>query len=204
MNPLSVFSFALRRSWDEWISVVVLSAVWLAAQVLIIPGPPATAALFAMARRTYDGVYWSAGDVWSAFKELFGPAWKWALPNIVIIGLSLYNISTFWNVPGGVWLVLRAVWLTALLVWLALNLFYWPFRLAAEDQSMRNTYANCVRFWLLHPAAAFVLFLVCLILGVISLPFALPIVLGVIFWIALVAETAVRRSLEEVATDADG
>ena len=182
----------------------MLSAVWLAAQVLIIPGPPATAALFAMARRTYDGVYWNAGDVWSAFKELFGPAWKWALPNIVIIGLSLYNISTFWNVPGGVWLGLRAVWLTALLVWLALNLFYWPFRLAAEDQSMRNTYANCVRFWLLHPAAAFVLFLVCLILGVISLPFALPIVLGVIFWIALVAETAVRRSLEEVATDADG
>ncbi len=196
MNPLAIISFATRRWWDEWMSVVLLSAAWLAAQVLIITGPPATAVLFAMARHTYDGVYWSSADVWKAFKSLFIPGWKWALPNIAVIGLALYNLSTFWNLPGGMWAALRVVWLLALLVWLALNLFYWPMWHAAEDKSLRNTYANCGRFWLLHPAAALVLFLISLVVGVISLPFALPIVLGVIFWLALVAETAVRRSLE--------
>jgi uncharacterized membrane protein YesL len=201
MKPFAILAFALRRWWDEWISVILISALWLFAQVLIIPGPPATATLFAMARRTYDGEYWNAGDAWRAFKELFLPAWLWALPNIAIIGLSLYNISTFWNVPGGIWGGLRVVWLVGLLVWLALNLFYWPFWLAAADKSMRNTYANCGRFWLLHPGAAFVLFAVCLIVGAASLPFALPLVLGVMFLIALIAETAVRRSLEELNTD---
>lgn len=201
MNPLPILTHALRRSWDEWISVVMISALWLAAQVLIVPGPPATAVLFAMARNTYDGIYWNAGNVWYDFKELFIPAWKWALPNIVIVGLALYNLSTFWNVPGGAWGGLRVVWLAGLVVWLALNLFYWPFYLAAEDHSLRNTYANCGRFWLLHPLPALVLFLVCLAVGVVALPFALPIVLGVVFWIALVAETAVRRSLEQVTSD---
>lgn len=200
MNPLPILTHALRRSWDEWISVVMISALWLAAQVLIVPGPPATAVLFAMARNTYDGIYWNAGNVWYDFKELFLPAWKWALPNIVIVGLALYNLSTFWNVPGGAWGGLRVVWLVGLVVWLALNLFYWPFYLAAEDHSLRNTYANCGRFWLLHPLPALVLFLVCLAVGVVALPFALPIVLGVVFWIALVAETAVRRSLEQVTS----
>lgn len=200
MNPLPILTHALRRSWDEWISVVMISALWLAAQVLIVPGPPATAVLFAMARNTYDGIYCNAGNVWYDFKELFLPAWMWALPNIVIVGLALYNLSTFWNVPGGAWGGLRVVWLVGLVVWLALNLFYWPFYLAAEDHSLRNTYANCGRFWLLHPLPALVLFLVCLAVGVVALPFALPIVLGVVFWIALVAETAVRRSLEQVTS----
>ena len=204
MNPLPILSHALRRTWDEWISVVMISALWLVAQVLIVPGPPATAVLFAMTRNTYDGIYWNAGNVWYDFKELFVPAWKWALPNLFVIGLALYNLSTFWNVPGGAWGGLRVVWLVGLVVWLALNLFYWPFYLAAADRSWRNTYANCGRFWLLHPLTALVLFAVCLTIGVVALPFALPIVLGVAFWIALVAETAVRRSLNELTTDLHG
>ncbi len=204
MKPFAILTFATRRTWDEWISVILISTLWLVAQVLILPGPPATAALFAMARHTYEGVFWNAGNVWSAFKALFIPAWKWALPNVFVVGLALYNLSTFWNVPGVAWVGLRVVWLVGLVVWLALNLFYWPFYLAAEDRSLRNTYANVGRFWLLHPVTALVLFVVCLVIGVIALPFALPIVLGVVFWLALVAETAVRRSLEELATDLDG
>lgn len=196
MNPLSIIAYALRRWWDEYVSVLLISVSWLLAQVLIIPGPPATATLFAMARRTFDGEYWNASEVWETFKGLFVPAWVWALPNIAVVGLALYNISTFWNVPGGVWSGLRLLWVVGLLVWLGINLFYWPFWLAAADKSLRNTYANCARFWLLHPGAAFVLFAVCVVAGVVSLPFALPLVLGVMFLIALIAETAVRRSLE--------
>lgn len=196
MSPFSILTHALRRSWDEWISVILISALWLAAQVLVITGPPATAMLYAMARRTQDGEYWSAADAWGAFRAFFWPAWKWALPNILIIGTAAYNISTFWNVPGALWGALRVVWFVGLLVWLGLNLFYWPFWLRADDPSLRTTYANCARFWLFHPGTALILYLVCLIVGLASLPFALPIVLGIVFWIALVAETAVRRSLE--------
>lgn len=201
MNPVNVMSFALRRTWDEWISAILISCLWLVAQLPIVTGPPATAVLFAMARNTYDGVYWNAGDVWREFKALFIPAWKWALPNIFVIGLGLYNLSTFWNLPGGAWAGLRVVWLVGLVIWLALNLYYWPFYLAATDRSLRNTFANCGRFWLLHPLPALVLFVVCLVVAVLTLPFALPIVMGVVFWLALVPETAVRRSLNELATD---
>lgn len=198
MNPFAILSSATRRWWDEWISAILVSVFWLLAQLLVIPGPPATAALFAMARRSHDGEYWGAPDVWAAFKELFVPAWLWALPNIAVIGLAIYNISTFWALPHGAWSALRVVWVVGLIVWLGLNLFYWPFLLAAEDKSLRNTYVNCARFWLLHPLAAVVLFLVCLIVGLITLPFALAIVLGSIFWITLVSEMTVRNSLKIV------
>lgn len=195
MSPLAILSAATRRAWDEYMSVLVISAAWLLAQVLIIPGPPATAALFAMARATHDGMYWNAVDAWVAFRAQFWPAWRWGLPNLLVIIIGLYNISVFWNVPG-IWAGLRWLWLAALLVWLGLNLFYWPFYLAAADRSWRNTYANCARFWLLHPLTAAVLLAVALVVGVAAVSTLLPVVLGAVFWLALVAETAVRRSLE--------
>lgn len=195
MSPLAILSAATRRAWDEYMSVLVISAAWLLAQVLVIPGPPATAALFAMARATHDGMYWNAVDAWVAFRAQFWPAWRWGLPNLLVIIIGLYNISVFWNVPG-IWAGLRWLWLAALLVWLGLNLFYWPFYLAAADRSWRNTYANCARFWLLHPLTAAVLLAVALVVGVAAVSTLLPVVLGAVFWLALVAETAVRRSLE--------
>ena len=194
MRPTSIVAAATRRVWDEYMSVLLLSAGWLLAQVLIIPGPPATAALFAMARATHDGVFWSTADALAAFRALFWPAWRWGLPNLLVIGIGLYNISVFWNVPG-VWAGLRWLWLAGLLVWLGLNLFYWPFYLAATDRSWRNTYANCGRFWLLHPLTAVVLLAVALVVGVAAVSTLLPVVLGAVFWLALVAETAARRSL---------
>lgn len=195
MSPLAILSAATRRAWDEYMSVLVISAAWLLAQVLVIPGPPATAALFAMARATHDGMYWNAVDAWVAFRAQFWPAWRWGLPNLLVIIIGLYNISVFWNVPG-IWAGLRWLWLAALLVWLGLNLFYWPFYLAAADRSWRNTYANCARFWLLHPLTAAVLLAVALVVGVAAVSTLLPVVLGAVFWLALVAEMAVRRSLE--------
>lgn len=192
---MAILVAAARRVWDEYLSVLLLSAAWLLAQVLIVPGPPATAMLFAMARATYDGTYWGAADAWAAFRRHFWPAWRWGLPNLLILVLGLYNLSVFWNVPGGVWVGLRWVWAAGLLVWLGLNLFYWPFYLAADDRSLRNTYGNCIRFWLLHPLTAAILATVALVAGVAAVSTLLPVVLGVGFWLALSAETAVRRSL---------
>jgi uncharacterized membrane protein YesL len=195
MSALRLLVAAAGRVWDEYASVLLLSALWLLAQVLIVPGPPATATLFDMARATRQGQFWSAADAWVAFREHFWPAWRWGLPNLLVFGLGLYNLSVFWNVPG-VWATLRWVWLAVLLVWLGLNLFYWPFYLAATDRSLRNTYANCARFWLLSPATAAVLTVVAVVVGIAGVSTLLPVVLGVVFWLALAAEMAVSQSLE--------
>jgi hypothetical protein len=200
MNAFTILAFAIRRWWDEYISVILLSAAWLLAQVLVIPGPPATAALYAMTRETYDGRYWGAADAWAAWRAYFWPAWKWGALNLMVAGVGLYNVSTFWYVPG-VWQGLRVVWLVALAVWLALNVYYWPFWLAAADKSLRNTYANVARFWLLQPGTALLLWLITLLGLVVGLSTVVPVVLGLPCLLALIGETAVRRSLNEFTTD---
>ena len=36
MRPTSIVAAATRRAWDEYMSVLVISAAWLMAQVLVL------------------------------------------------------------------------------------------------------------------------------------------------------------------------
>lgn len=205
MNPFSVVAFAVRRWWDEWLPALGLSVLWLVAVLMVVGGPPATALLFAMAQRSYEGAYWGPADMWAAFKRLFWPGWKWGLLNGLVLAVGAYNLYAYWDAPGLGWTALRILWFAVLAVWLGLNLFYWPFWLAQELPTMRATYANCGRFWLLHAPAAAVVALVCLAVAASGVAFMVTILLGSAYLVALIGETAVRRSLEMVrARDAAG
>lgn len=186
---------ASKRWWYEWTAVLPLALVWFVCQLLVLPGPPATAVLYALMRQSSDNQWWNGRDAWQAAKTLFWPAWKWALVNGLVVGPALFNLIVYWDVPGAFWIVLRVVWLLALTIWLGLNLVYWPFWLAQTDKSLRNTYANCGRFLLLNPLSGLAITAVSALVLFVSVFTILPFVLGSMAWVALVGITAVQHSL---------
>lgn len=190
-----VVAGASRRWWYDWTAVLVISSVWLLAQLFVISGPPATAVLYALLQDTSAQPYWGPRDVWSEFKRLFWPAWRWALLNLIVLGIGLFNLVMYWPNSSLLWVALRLLWIAALSVWLALNFFYWPFWLAQEDQSLRNTYANCRRFLVANPLQVLVLLFVFLAILAVSLLSMLPFVLGSMAWIALAGNLAVGQAL---------
>ena len=186
---------ATRRWWYEWTAVLPLALVWFVCQLLVLPGPPATAVLYALMRQSSDNQWWNGRDAWQATKTLFWPAWQWALVNGLVVGLALFNLLVYWDVPGAWWMVLRFIWLLVLTIWLGLNLVYWPFWLAQTDKSLRNTYANCGRFLLLNPLSGLGLTAVSALALFVSIFTILPFVLGSMAYVALVGVTAVQHSL---------
>jgi hypothetical protein len=90
---------------------------------------------------------------------------------------------------------LRVVWIVTVVVWLTMSLFYWPFWLAQADKRLVTTYLNCGRFLLLNPVTSIVLALVDALLIGVSLVSALPIVAGLICWLALIGVVAVRQGI---------
>lgn len=193
IRPFHIIGRSFRIWWEQWFILTILNIGWFLAQMLVITGPPATAVLYAMTRRTVDGDFWDQRDVWGAFRRLFWPAWRWGVVNAVVIGLAAFNLLAYES--EGVWRLLRVVWIGGLVVWGSLNLFYWPFWLAQADKSMRTTYANCGRFLLLNVWQGPLLVLVCVALAVVSVVTTLPFTLALMVWLALLAETAVRQSL---------
>jgi uncharacterized membrane protein YesL len=195
MGALRVLGHASRLWWKEWIGLILLNILWVLLQVPLVTGPPATAVLYAIARKVYDDEVWELPDLWGDLRRLFWPAWRWALPNLLLGGILIWNFYAFQAVQGGVWSALRLAWATLLLLWFMLNLFYWPFWLAQEEKSVRLAYANSGRFLLRYGWTALFLALVGGLVLTVSVWTAVPLSAGAVCWLALVGETAVRRSL---------
>lgn len=201
IQPFRVMGQAFKLWWDEWFIFTVLNIGWLLAQLLIVTGPPATAVIFAMSRRSMAGDFWDHRDVWSAFLRLFWPAWRWAALNLVVIGVAVFNLLAYEANDGSIWRWLRFVWVVALVIWGSLNLFYWPFWLAQSDKSIRTTYANCGRFLLLNLWQAPLLVLFCTLLALVSVLTTLPFSLALVVWLALLGGTAVQHSMMKIAPE---
>ena len=69
---------AIALWWREFAFLLLLNFIWLLAQVTIVFGPPATAALAAIADRVADGELIDFRDFWEALRANFGAAWRWA------------------------------------------------------------------------------------------------------------------------------
>ncbi|MCA9969335.1 MAG: DUF624 domain-containing protein [Anaerolineales bacterium] len=175
--------------------MILLNILWVLLQVPLVTGPPATAVLYAMARKMHDGEVWEMQETWRLLRQLFWPAWRWALPNLLVGGALVWNFYAFQAASGGLWIALRLAWGLLLLLWLLLNLFYWPFWLAQTDKSLRTTYANAARFLLRHPGAGLLLGGTAVLVLLLSLRFVLPLTAGAVCWLALVGVTAVSRAL---------
>jgi uncharacterized membrane protein YesL len=181
--------------------MVFLNLLWVLLLIPIVTGPPATAALYAMAKRVYEEEVWELQETWQYLRELFWPSWRWALPNIVILFVLAGNFFIYQATEGVLWVVLRIIWGLLLILWVMLNLYFWPFWLAQEDKSIRTTYANCGRFLLLNPWPVLIITFICMLSLVVSVLLVLPLLVGAVSWLSLVGVTAVQRSLAQQKDD---
>jgi len=177
--------------------MVFLNLLWVLLLIPIVTGPPATAALYAIARRVYEEEVWDLQETWQYMRELFWPSWRWALPNLVILFVLAGNFFIYEAVEGVFWVVLRVVWALLLILWLMLNLYFWPFWLAQEDKSLRTTYANCARFLVLNPWPVLIVTFISMLFFVASVLLVIPLLVGAVSWLSLVGVTAVQRSLAQ-------
>jgi hypothetical protein len=99
------------------------------------------------------------------------------------------------------WTALRLFWGAVALVWFMLNFFYWPFWMAQEDKSLKTTYANAFRFFLLQPWTTLMLLAVAGIVLGLSAWVVFPLTVGVVMWLVLVGETAVSQSLAKARSE---
>lgn len=74
IKAFSVIGRTIALWWREFILLTFFNLAWLALQVPIVTGPPATAAMYALARRVVDAEWISPLDGWSALRQMFLPA----------------------------------------------------------------------------------------------------------------------------------
>jgi len=200
-RAFSIVGHAFRLWWSEFLLLIFFNLAWLALQIPIVTGPPATAAMYVIARQLADGEFIGPRHGLDALRRMLGPAWVWGAINLIIIGALVGNFWFYQSAIGWYWTALRLLWGVIALGWFAVNLFYWPFWLAQEQRSLRITLRNSFLFLAKRPGFALTLMLISLLLIAVSVITTLPFAAALMAWLSLIGVLAVEEALHPYGED---
>ena len=194
---LRIVGLAFRDLWQELWTILIVNLLFLLLSILIIPGPPATLALFYYGNQIAHGEIATERDFLHAIKAYWGPAWRWGLLNLLVIGLLTgdYYLADSLTDDPSITSFAQGLYMTLITGWLILQLFVIPFFFEQQEPLVSQALRNAVVF--IRKNLIFVLVLSLLLvlsLTIGLLAFMLTFVFGGAF-IAFVSNRAVLKDL---------
>lgn len=158
-NALYVIRASIVDIWEHLVLVMACSLTWLVLVVLIIPGPPATVALFEMAERLARReplLEWR--DYLRAVRARFGLGWRWAAIVTPVVAILLIDILAMPRIFSPT-VAAPAQWffIVTLALWLVVNWYALALLFQQKELSMRLALRNGAVLLLQHPLFTFVL-----------------------------------------------
>jgi hypothetical protein len=143
-----ILSFAFRDIWQELWTIFVVHLLFLFALVLVIPGPPAILALFYYGNRVVHGEAANERDFLMAMREYWGPAWRWGLMNVLVIGVLIgdYYLTESFTNNASLRSLVQGLYVALLAGWLVLQLFTLPFLFEQKQPRVMQAAQNAAVF----------------------------------------------------------
>lgn len=208
-NALQVLRASIVDIWEHLVLVMACSLTWLVLVVLIIPGPPATVALFEMAERLARReplLEWR--DYLRAVRARFGLGWRWAAIVAPVVAILLIDILAMPRIFSPT-VAAPAQWffIVTLALWLVVNWYALALLFQQKALSMRLALRNGAVLLLQHPLFTFVLTAVTalllwlgVILVLVNLLFG-PMLVALIGTHAVLDRLALMRATQQAGSD---
>jgi len=198
-TALKILGLSFRDTWQEFWTILIVHLLFLLGNILIIPGPPATLALFFYGNKIAHGETADERDFLNAIRNYWGPAWRWGFINLLVIGLltgDYYLTGKLADNSNTVQFV-QGLYVTLLAGWLLLQLFTLPFLFEQKQPLVLQAFLNAAVF--IRKNLIFVLVLALLLalsLTVGTLAFMLTFAFGGAF-VAFAGNHAVLKDLAD-------
>jgi hypothetical protein len=170
-GTFELFGIAFRLWWRELLPLTLLNIIWFAFQMLIITAPIATAVVYVITRRVVDDESIGLRDAVPAIRRVTAPALLWGVLNLIIAIVIIGNFWIYRDEAGAAWAFVRVVWGGVGLGWFIVNLFYWPFWLAAERPRLWTTMRNAAVFVVRRPTVGLLSVAIIVVSALLTLPF---------------------------------
>jgi uncharacterized membrane protein YesL len=197
-QSLQVVRLAVVDLWDNVFLVIFCSLVWLFLVLLIIPGPPATLALFEMAERIARREHLlEFSDYLRAVGRRFGVGWRWGALNILVLAILVIDILVVPRmVSATVAASLQILLAVALAAWIVVNWFALAFLFQQREPSVRQALRNGGVLLLQSPLFTLVIVVITAILLWLS---TILIIVNLLFGPMLVALIGTHAVLDRLA-----
>jgi hypothetical protein len=200
-DALRVIRSAIVDLWDHIFLAILCSLVWLVLTLLIIPGPPATLALFDMAERIARREHLLAPlDYLRAVRNRFGIGWRWGAINLVVLAILVIDIRTIPRmVSPTVADPLQIIFSMVLVFWIIVNWYALAFLFQQKEPSLRQALRNGAVLLLQHPLLTLILVVVLAVVFGLSAVLVIPIIVLLLVGPMLVALISTHAVLNRLA-----
>ncbi len=197
-DAFRVVRVAIVDLWDNVFLMIFYNLAWLFLALLIIPGPPATLALFDMADRFARHEHLlEFRDYLRAVVRRFGLGWRWAAVNIPVLALLLIDIAVAPRMASPeIALVLQWFFIVALALWVVVNWYALAFLFQQKEPSLRLALRNGAVLLFQNPLFTLVLVAITSVLIGLSLVLIIVNLLFAPMLVALISTHAVLNRLE--------
>jgi uncharacterized membrane protein YesL len=182
--------------WGEMFNLVLMNVFTLLCVVVIIPGPPAVMALYAVCNRIANDYAVSWDHYFAAFREHFRRGWLYAIFASVVSVLIVFNFWWYGATFGSeVWVQwVQGAWLAASFFWLVINFYVAAFYMEQQDRRWRVALRNSALVAGANPLFTLTLLVVVGLLMVVALAITpLFVLLGLSTWAMFGSEAVVNR-----------
>ncbi|MCS7054616.1 MAG: DUF624 domain-containing protein [Thermoflexales bacterium] len=182
--------------WGEMFNLVLMNVFTMLCIAVVIPGPPAVMALYAVCNRIANDYAISWEHYFAAFREHFRKGWLYAIAALVITALIFFNFwwygATFGDAVWVQWV--QGAWLAAAFFWLVINFYVHAFYMEQQDRRWRIALRNSALVAGANPLFTLTLLAVAGALMIVALAITpLFILLGLTTWAMLGSEAVVNR-----------
>ncbi len=200
-DALRVTRSAIVDLWDHIFLAILCSLAWLVMVLLIVPGPPATLALFDMAERIARREHLLAPlDYLRAVRNRFGIGWRWGAINLVVLAILVIDIRTIPRmVSPTVADPLQIIFSMVLVFWIIVNWYALAFLFQQKEPSLRQALRNGAVLLLQHPLLTLILVVVLAVVFGLSAVLVIPIIVLLLVGPMLVALISTHAVLNRLA-----
>jgi len=186
--------------WDHMFLLVLANLVWFGMQLLVLPGPPATLALFTLAHRLAQGQDSNLGDFFRSMWRGALRGWLWALVGGAGIFLLVGDVVLAGQLlaESPIRIFAQGFFVVLLFLWMAILFLAIPFSFEQQRPALLQALRNAFVLFAQNGLFSITLLAVALVVaGVSTLLTMGPWFFISMAFMALLASCAVRDRVEK-------
>jgi len=191
-----VFRKTLSDLWDDMYLLVMVNVLWIALNLLGVPGPPATAGLFVLTHRLARGEAVGLRDFFEGFRRYFWRSWLWA----IVAGVGFFilggDVVLVGNLSSADYVIfIQGFFLMLLFLWTFVLLYALPLILEQEQSGLRQALRNALVMFASNQSFSVTLFGLALLVALLSTLLLAPWGIITVVFLALLGNHAVLDRL---------
>jgi hypothetical protein len=218
-DALQVIRFSLRDFWDEFVLLVMLSALWtltlllptaplfllsnvplllmLALMLLLaLPLPIVSGAICYVTNQVARGKAAGWGVFWTGVKRYWRKSLVVAIVNLIALILLTTNFQFYGFLLEGTWTrFVLAIWVLVTLYWFLVQVFWFPMILELQEEKLFLALRNALLMALITPGFSLTLGVIVAVLVLLCVALVVPAMLFMAAFVLLICNHATRSRL---------